>query len=241
MIENIYKTCFLLVLLTAVYFVHPAFAQDVKAAAIQARTKQPAVLLDHAQASQVLKDTVALLGADYGFLKKTGGNKCDVGAQYTVSCDWLIRRSTNQGCDLFVDAPGYGADGAPVRGTMQPAGCHLEPSPGEFVPYPGTLPPPPPPPSGDLSKLAELVAHLEERIHALDASQRQQRVDLEGLREDQTALRGEFGLFKSKPVELPLDALLKGLQQVHFPCIVSAGGGILRHGHGCTITEPSAK
>jgi hypothetical protein len=217
----------------------PATAQDAKAAAVKARSKQPAVLLDHAQASQVLKDTVGNLGGEWGFLRKDGGNNCDVGAQYKVSCDWVIHRQNNQGCDLFGDAPGYDQQtGAPVRGTMEPRGCGLEPSPGQWVPYPGTLPPPPPPPSDDLDKLAALVALLEDRLNTLEAAQRQQRIDLEGLREDQTALRGEFSLFTSKPLELPLDVLLSGLKQVYFECRV---GRSAFHGHACEMVEPRAK
>jgi hypothetical protein len=170
----------------------PAAAQDAKAAAVQARSKQPAVLLNHQQAAAVLRDTVVLLGGEWGFLRKDGGNNCDVGAAYRVSCDWVVNRVTNQGCDLFGDAPGYDQAGAPVRGTMQPSGCGLEPSPGQWVPPAGAPAPPPPPPATD-----PRIELLEAKLAALAA-------ELEGL--------------KARP--LPLDVLLEGLTKVYFECRV---------------------
>jgi hypothetical protein len=98
--------------------------------------------------------------------------------------------------------------------------------------------PPPPPHQPPPDKLAALVALLEDRLNTLEAAQRQQRIDLEGLREDQTALRGEFSLFTSKPLELPLDVLLSGLKQVYFECRV---GRSAWHGHACEMVEPRAK
>lgn len=195
------------------------FAQDVKAMAVQARSRQPAVMLDHAQAAAVLRDTVILLGPDWAFLRKDGGNNCDPGATFRTSCDWVIHIPTNQGCDLFGDAPGYGADGKPVRGTMQPRGCSLEPAPGPWVPAgaaPVPQPQPQPQPSVDLGPILARLAALEAQ-HA--------------------ALRKEFDAALNAPVVLPLDVLLKGLQSINFECAI---GRSTFHGHGCTIT-PYAK
>jgi hypothetical protein len=204
----------LLILLWSV----PAFAQDVKAVAVQARSKQPAVFLDHAQAAAVLRDTVLLLGKEWAFLRKDGGNNCDVGAAFRVSCDWVIHIPSNQGCDLFGDAPGYGSDGKPVRGTMQPAGCHLEPAPGPYVPVTSTPipqpqptpPPAPQPPAVDLTDILNRLSAAEARLDALT----------------------------SRPPVLPLDVLLETLKRVYFECSV---GRSAFHGHACVIAEPRAK
>ncbi len=210
-----------LTLLILLLWAAPVFAQDIRAAAIKARSKQPAVLLDHAQAAAVLRDTVLLLGDSFAFLRKDGGNNCDPGAAFRTSCDWVIHIPTNQGCDLFGDAPGYGPDGAPVRGTMQPAGCHLEPAPGPWVPAgPAPQPPTPPtpqPPSVDLGPI----------LQRLDAVER-----------ELAKVRVELGDVKAAPPVLPLSVLLEGLKQVYFECSV---GRSAFHGHACSIGEPRAK
>jgi peptidoglycan hydrolase CwlO-like protein len=210
-----------------------AFAQDVKAAAITARSKQPAVMLDHAQASAVLRDTVILLGKDWAFLRKDGGNNCDVGAAFKVSCDWVIHIPSNQGCDLFGDAPGFGSDGKPVRGTMQPAGCHLRPSSGQYVPVTSTPIPQPPSNPQPPSDLENRVRGLQDNVDDLRAIVRDLQSQLNTHRKDIDAINS-----KPTEVELPLEVLLDGLKKVYFECAI---GRSAFHGHACTIAEPRAK
>lgn len=147
-----------------------ADAQNFNGAYDTARSLAPAGPIDHGQAAVVLNAMAVALGGEWGLLRKDGGNNCaPAGVEFKVSCDWLINKATGQGCDFFGDAPGFDQQtGAPVKGSMVNAGCHLEPSPGKWVkPAPVALPTPAPtpppaqgPPAVTRQELLDLVAAL---------------------------------------------------------------------------------